>query len=60
MGWLAKSTFLQWIFIRLERTININSHATESLSIIGPILPLTGWWQGYLPQKFYRLCIWSK
>ena len=60
MTWLGYLNFgvLQWLFIRLERTVDCNDHSKHiAWGIIGPIIPLTGWWNRYiwLTPKGWRL-----
>jgi hypothetical protein len=47
--WLGLLNFLvlQWFFIRLQETVDEKTEAHERWDIIGPIVPLTGWWNRY-------------
>lgn len=49
MTWLWALNFfvLQWLFIRLARVVNA-SGKTIRFCIIGPVVPLTGWWSNYV------------
>ena len=46
---------LQWVCIRLQQTVDEHDGSHERWDIIGPIVPLTGWWQRYiwmLPKRW--------
>lgn len=45
--------FLQWFFVRLELEVETDG-SLAGINLIGPIIPLTGWWGGYIPQCFKR------
>lgn len=57
--WHVNFCILQWAFIRLEREAE-DDGSTSGWNLIGPIFPLTGWWQGYVPQRFVRMPIWRR
>lgn len=41
---------LQWLFIRLQETVDVVDGREVHLAwnIIGPIVPLSGWWNRYI------------
>lgn len=46
---ILNQLLLQWFFIRLEASLdNAKDRRIVALRIIGPILPLTGWWSKYI------------
>lgn len=46
---ILNQLIIQWFFIRLQVTCNsMEDRNIEALSIIGFILPLTGWWNDYV------------
>jgi hypothetical protein len=52
MSWLKALNFfvLQWFFFRLARMIDEEGRTIRYL-ILGPVLPLTGWWSCYIWLK---------
>lgn len=46
LGWL-NFLVLQWCFIRLARVYG-DEPAEDGWAILGPVLPLTGWWSDYI------------
>ena len=52
MTWLGVLNFviLQWFLIRLAKQVEgqPGEYKTVGWKIIGPILPLTGWWSNYI------------
>jgi hypothetical protein len=38
---------LQWFFVRLQATADKDMNITK-FEIIGPIVPMTGWWSKYV------------
>lgn len=56
---LLNVCLLQWLFVRLEGEVN-SSGVVLAFNVIGPIVPLTGWTFGYVPQHFGRLRVWAR
>lgn len=49
MTWLGYLNFLvlQWGFVRLARIVDSQTRRTIGWRWIGPVWPLTGWWNDY-------------
>lgn len=63
MSWWGYLNFyvIQWFFVRIEREEEDDDDGTVvTVNIIGPILPLSGWWQGYIPQRYKHIKVWSR
>ena len=64
-GWLNHIIF-QWLFFRLQMEIDDPPPGEKGIAIgreiigwqiIFPIVPLTGWKSGYIPQKYWTFKI---
>lgn len=53
VGWL-NIIILQWFFIRLYYSVN-EQNSIECYGFLFPIVPLTGWWSDYVPQKPWKV-----
>jgi len=49
-SWLGLLNFfvLQWLLFRLQETVDVDDGKHLSWDVIGPIVPLTGWWSSYV------------
>lgn len=52
-SWLGLINFLffQWFFVRLEGTVEtpvVPGRSEMTLDFLTGVVPLTGWWQGYI------------
>jgi|WetSurMetagenome_2_1015567.scaffolds.fasta_scaffold1166172_1 hypothetical protein len=45
---LLNMILLQWSFWRLQLTIDKKTGIVTGIRMIGPIMPLTGWWSKYV------------
>jgi len=63
-SWLFWVNFLffQWFFVRFAREVTMDHKTTTGFALVGIIVPLTGWWNGYwylwhiknIPLKRYK------
>jgi hypothetical protein len=53
VGWL-NLLLLQWLFIRLQVSVDTDTGEIVRYQVIGFFLPMTGWWSNYvwLAKKF--------
>lgn len=60
-GWF-NILFCQWLFFRVEAEAKVNriefdgecDYLLTGVNVIFPIVPLTGWVNAYVPQRFCR------
>ena len=45
---LLNMILLQWTLWRLQLTIDKQTGVVSRWAMVGPILPLSGWWSGYV------------
>ena len=50
MTWLKfiNVFILQWLFVRLQKTVDVESGKIVKWQIIGLIVPCTGWFNNYI------------
>jgi hypothetical protein len=48
---LLNLVLLQWLFVRVQATVDTTSGEITKFKIIGPIVPMTGWWSKYIWLK---------
>lgn len=53
IGWL-NIIVLQWLFVRFYYAENEQGRI-EGWGLLFPIVPLTGWWNDYVPQKHWTV-----
>lgn len=49
--------FAQWFLVRVFR--DVRDGRTVARGVLGPVLPLTGWWTRYVPRHPTRLVEWG-
>lgn len=59
---ILNQLLLQWFFVRLQVACDSDDPELNiiRLDLIAPVVPLTGWWSDYIPQRHATICIWRK
>ena len=59
IGWLNR-LICQWLLFRLQAVVSLDDDLILGYEVIFPILPLTGWKSGYIPQRYLTIPVWVK
>ena len=57
--WVINFFIFQWLFIRVCKFVNSDG-VVFGFGILFPVIPMTGFWFGYIPKKYKSYKLFAK